>query len=385
MLSDNGVPRYVFLCNSPLQVLNAYEARHHFNLEQGDCVLVIVPLSQNLDSLIRVSKLQPWAEIILTPPRPAAALLKISGLWSYLCQRAAYIRCWQKDLRIYRGRVAVFLAYTSLEDTRVMAAWLRPENIMYLDDGTLTATVLDWLKLKGGTLSFWERTKRPVSDIVYSPSAVFSLRFARRILQLLRGWLRSYVLSCQARYFGIRSGLSFPFKIFTVYANEDSGCLVRNERRYVRSLMQEKFLDAGLVHFLGAPLVERGLVDKHIYFRWLRQVKKFFAGRIVTYVPHPAESDGFVRELIENTGLQSVRFKMPYEVVFATSDMAPSAVSSWFCSALENILDFDVPEIELVAFRVRGLSSGSTDIRQAAEDFYLRHAINSRICVQPLM
>lgn len=382
MPNKNAITQYVFLCNSPLQILNAYEARLQFGLNSAQCTLVIVPLSQNLDALILASELEAWGAVIITPTRPSVAL----GFWFLWFRRSDYIKKWQRSLRPHQGGAKIFLAYTSLEETRIMASWLRPAEIVYLDDGTLTAANLDWLNINGGTLSFLESSpKQVMREDDKSGCYGFSPLAVKQVLQLCRRRMRHFLLLWQNRHFDIKNNLSFPFKIFTVYVSADEGHFVRNQRRYIRSLMKAKRLELGVVHFLGAPLVERKLVREHIYFQWLLQVKDFFQGREVVYVPHPAEGENFVQALSESTGLQCIRFDMPYEIVFAMSDIVPSAVSSWFCSALENIIEFDVSGLELVAFRISGMDSGRTDIGQAAINFYSRHERGSKIRVEPLL
>src|SRR5690606_12254419 len=109
--------------------------------------------------------------------------------------------------------------------TRIIAAWLRPKSIVYLDDGTLTASNLEWLTVNGGTLSFGG-SARLLNKAGNMEDFNWSLRYVRQYLMSYRRRLRAVLMSFQASYYGVVSGRSFSFKIFTVYAPKDEGCLI---------------------------------------------------------------------------------------------------------------------------------------------------------------
>ncbi|WP_155521334.1 polysialyltransferase family glycosyltransferase [Stutzerimonas stutzeri] len=380
----------VFICNSPLQILNAYEARHQFSLDTERSVLVIVPLTGNLDSLLAISRMEEWADIVVLKTRLARAAMKKHGLQGFLKKREQHIRQWQEKVLRYQGCVRVFVAHTGLEETRMIAAWLRPGKITYIDDGTLSASTLEWVKDEGGVLSFgkpalsldeWLAQRKSRKNI--SRFALFTYKYKE-----LLGWVKHNfehnATQRQNERLGVCSGQKYNHDVFSVYVTADDGRLIANRREYMRSKISDKKFDNNVVHFLGAPFVERKLVLEPTYMEWLESVKDYFAGRELIYVLHPAESDAFASRLVELTGIKCLRFGLPYEVVFATSEQGPAVVASWFCSALENINDFCTDEVQLFAFKVGMLGAGTNNVHRAAVDFYARHQSGSRIQLIPV-
>lgn len=56
----------VFLVRSPLQLMNAVEAKHYFNLRDEDCIMVIMGDRRNKTKIIRLIKTDPqWGKVVV--------------------------------------------------------------------------------------------------------------------------------------------------------------------------------------------------------------------------------------------------------------------------------------------------------------------------------
>jgi len=161
---------------------------------------------------------------------------------------------------------------------------------------------------------------------------------------------------------------------------------VRNEQPWFRERLKNSECDEGLVHFLGAPLVERDGIAERAYLDWLRNLMAHYEGKRFIYILHPRESVDWGNKLSHALNMRVLRQKLPYEIELCMMPRRPKVVASWFCSALDNLGNCAVPNLELVAFRLPKVRLAEDKQRQgkileAAELFYRRHEQGDKVRV----
>ncbi|WP_395505116.1 hypothetical protein [Ectopseudomonas hydrolytica] len=142
-MHDNP-PLTVFICNTSLHIMNAMDACVAFNIDAASAWLVIktVPAAP-ANSIKPVVELAPWGRVIWVGDVPVEG----RGFFSFIRYQLAqykYYRAWQQELKKARGVSRVFLSFNRMIANRIIASWLRPREVVWLDDGTLSyALALD--------------------------------------------------------------------------------------------------------------------------------------------------------------------------------------------------------------------------------------------------
>lgn len=163
----------------------------------------------------------------------------------------------------------------------------------------------------------------------------------------------------------------------------------RNEQPWFRDRLKNSECDDALVHFLGAPLVERDGIAESDYVGWLRNLIAHYEGKRFVYILHPRESNEWGNKLSTVLHIPVLRQKLPYEIELCMMSKRPRVVASWFCSALDNLGNCAIPSLDLVAFRLPRVRLAADKQRQgkileAAELFYRRHEQGDRVSVLPI-
>jgi len=164
---------------------------------------------------------------------------------------------------------------------------------------------------------------------------------------------------------------------------------VRNEQPWFKSKLTESLPDMELVHFLGAPLVERDGIGEAAYLEWLRNLIAYYEGKRFVYILHPRESNEWGQKLSRLLRIPVIRQKLPYEIELCMMPKRPHVVASWFCSALDNLGNCAIANLELVAYRLPKVQLAADKQRQgkileAAELFYRRHAGGDKVSVREI-
>ena len=343
----------LYLCSTPLQVLNAVEARHALGSKYARCVLV---LFQRREDQVRAAENLPRG---LTEVFDRIEHLRLEEI-------QAQIRVWRPLAALVRNRRTVLkrVASWSAEasscplvvvsnqynrDMRFFAAKVNGQ-IVFADDGTSTAAYYEtWAEfgaIAEGSQAFPGRGR---------------IRRALRAL-LYRG------------AYGRFLEMSRPDYAFTRYVDvaERAGfSVIPNEYRWLSDKVDSQKSPATIAHFLGAPFVDRREVEAERYLFWLRIVMAHEPQMNWVYVPHPAETDWWIHRIERETGMVCERKVAPYELGVVTAERPPAIIASWFSSALESLAEIGVGS-EIWAFRIPRDALQTPTLRRSAEAFYER-------------
>lgn len=156
--------------------------------------------------------------------------------------------------------------------------------------------------------------------------------------------------------------------------------VVENDQSLLRSSLDSKEVNCSLVHFLGAPFVERDSMNETLYFSMLEAIRKSYSNDVrFVYLLHPRESNGFGAKIKKRLGFEVYRYALPYELELIRMQETPSVIASWFCTAFDNLSKANSAKVKLLSYRLPpfktlNLKLAQKPIFDAAEDFYRRHS-----------
>lgn len=272
----------LFFVYSPLQVINAIEAVHHFNCKNNTIIINYKPKqSMNNNQMDDLVKYHKWDNII--------KLGKGDGRSKFLTY-VKLIRSLKKEKYNY-----VFVAgFTSAIYT--ILANLKKKRLFVFDDGV-------------GTIAAYHKT--------FAPKKPMKLR-----LKHVRFWL-----------FGIRTKFSDQVDLFT-YFNLKSLPHVRVERndlRWFRSNYTSKSNVDNSTYFLGLPHEN---YENHE--EYAKNLDAFFKtqDQHIVYIPHRYEKiRKSLQKVFEKYNVEVRNLGMPVEMYFLTNRIIPKTVSGSGSSA----------------------------------------------------
>ncbi|MBN2895154.1 MAG: hypothetical protein JXK05_04585 [Campylobacterales bacterium] len=319
----------LYIVRSPLQLLNAIEAKHHFKTQRNILVVLYNKNSNATDlnniQLTQLLEVDSWDEIIEynKGERKSAGGLR------------AQVRIIKKLRQehfdfLFSGDYAVL--------HQIMIANIPCKSLYLLDDGTLTLTIYK----NGLDPNYKERG------------------FARRF-KLFR-----------YRLFNLKTDHDKPVNFFTCFHLDpvEGKTIVFNHYDFLKTrFLPHTIRDDETLYFLGSSLLNTGKITEETYIRTLRACIDYF-DRPMVYIPHRAEIVGDALK-----ALQSDRFRLdastgPIELRFLLERRYPMHIASFFSTALYT-LNHIFPESAIVSIRFKDEEIlGKRDIIQNKYDFF---------------
>lgn len=131
--------------------------------------------------------------------------------------------------------------------------------------------------------------------------------------------------------------------------------LVVNDFRHTRERMREVPQDRRCL-FLGQPLVEDGYLAPAEFARLLAGVKTSLAAVELFYVPHRRERLAELSALLDRLGIAQLALDKAFEYHLLDSPSLPAIVASFFSSALDNCRLIWGDRLRIMAFRLPAAS-----------------------------
>ena len=301
-------PERTYLVESPLQVLCANEARHHFGPGTEDRLVVLMPGEERARSQIeRTIAFTAWGDVRRLPARRATNHLT---RWRRLTQLAGegVADLWVGD-------------YSS----PLMRAAAGDGPLQLLDDGMATLTVNQRRRQRAAGEAEVEVIARP--------------RHVLATKQVL------------ARLVGLARPEPEVVRYFTMYplsapAGDE---VISNDFGWLRHVMTgRRVCDDAL--FLGSSFADLGGTDSSAWASLTRAACADL-GTTVHYLPHRRES-ARVSARVASEGIALSALEGPVEVDLAEAEELPRVVAAFFSTALHTLARVLPPEVELRAFRI---------------------------------
>jgi hypothetical protein len=111
--------------------------------------------------------------------------------------------------------------------------------------------------------------------------------------------------------------------------------LEKNALSFLRANV--RYDDHGPVFFIGSILPEAGWVSFEEYFRWLEHIKARFGNREFHYFPHRREDLLRKQSALQSRQIKVVQPDVPFELHLATAAAAPSAVVGFYSTIFDTL------------------------------------------------
>ncbi len=281
----------LFIIGTPLQLINAIEAVHHFKLKNNILILVHRSRESNMKQMQEILDLHPWDEIIEIPYSSNSSLMK-------------YVKL-VKDLK---NHAYGYLFMAKLEVVpKLLLANLNKQKVFLLDDGTLT-------------IAIYEKYIRTNKLNKYNFK---ELRFL---------------------LFGLKVKIRDTINLFSLFnlSQANSNEVVKNNLDYLRETYlntearKEFKKDEDTVYFLGQPL--DSLIDIREYKQSLEAVIKKYNKKII-YICHRGESKQTqdLLSTIDKDYFELLDIGMPVELYFLFNKIYPSQIISYCSTAVTTV------------------------------------------------
>ena len=310
IVSSRELKKNLFIVASPLQLINAIEARYHFKTSDNILVLMYNSLLNNTDFNQKKSLLveEDWDEVIYYDLGKIAKKKRFFEQVKLIKQFQRY-----KYSYLFSGDFGTI--------QQALMANLNIENIYLLDDGTASIVIYEKLKDK----QFFK--KIPFFK---------KLKLYRYLLMNLK--------------FKIQENINF----FTIYNLEPLAHMhvVQHNFAYLKQNQLKRCEKNDVIYILGQNISENAIINKEIYLKYLEKIKDKFKGKII-YKPHRSEeiTDAYNYLISEHFLIDNDISQGPIETSFINNHIYPSIIISFFSSALFS-LDKIFDESSIYAIKI---------------------------------
>jgi len=340
----------VFLISTPLQLMNAMEARKYFNLSASVSKIIIMAYAANLEMIKKLLIEEEWASIHYLEESVERQKKHESNLnWTRLVFAFNELLERRKKLGDLVNRIGdiqyLFVGYyLSLENLHFINSTTHKE-IVLLDDGIATLEINRRRTQKISVLDAWS----------------FEFLFKALLKRIVFGYRLIHPKS--VTYFTIYDLNIPPFDKIIV-----------NDYSTVRKLMGNKS-EANKVYFLGQPLseIKPYIVKEERYIEYIVQVIKYFKPLKVIYIPHKDESVLKINRLKDQIGIEVQKIDVPFEWYLINVGHKPDKIAGLVTSALPNCKVLFGSEIEIISFRIKKdelIKSGITNSILDTYDYF---------------
>jgi len=271
----------LFIVRSPLQLINATEAKEHFKTKHN--ILMLMNNNQSdkkqLETVLSLSK---WDEIIHYKPQKGSSLFQQVKLVRSLKHRAYHY--------LFSGDYGTI--------NKMMMANLSAKAYYLIDDGTMSIEIHKQLQ---------------------HPS---TLPWSKK-MKLLR-----------YRLFALRTSMKKPLNFFTCYdlSPLKGSKIIPNDYHYLQSVFQPKH-PSDDIYLLGQNIDDKWL-RPGAYLHYIKEIREYYKEQTIIYMPHR-------HEIISNElhALFDEKFVLrpndiPIELYFLEKSIYPKHIISFTSSAL---------------------------------------------------
>ncbi|MGA3007497.1 MAG: polysialyltransferase family glycosyltransferase [Opitutaceae bacterium] len=329
----------LFFIGTPLQLLNATEARQFFEFTDNHLIIALDlntwPKTKVFARLIRP---QEWASVryitlhkttVNTRPRFLGPFLstKFENVF-YKFHQYLNKSCLQRLARSFPAVDNLVLGNYHADQSRHFPHLVKHNRLYLVDDGTDVLYINE------------ERRNRP-SPAPPAPAAPDRRPALRRLRSEFDQSLRWNKQQAES--------LTFFSAYNLTVRNGDQA--VKNEYHSIRKRIVPATRHESCL-FLGQCLVLDGFLDEDAYVDCLKRVGAHFQGQEVIYVPHPREAKSIVDRVQQQLGFTIRRFELPVEWQLLSNPVRPVVLASFFCSALVTCAAIFRDEFKLKAFYI---------------------------------
>ncbi len=304
----------LFIIESPLQLLNAEEAKYYFPSKKNILLVKYSSNKKNNMQITKILKMQKWDYIY-----------NIQFIYSKIVFLPFIFTLIQLKLK-YKYFNKIFIG-----EFRSDYMWLYINNIKHeksvlLDDGTLTILVQNkYLE----DINKYNEKRSKSKDFIFS-------------LFLFKNSNRKMI------------DLFTMFK-FKTYHNQ---ILYHNNFNFMNSKMSNcKLLPGDQVFFIGGDLVELKIISLDYFYECIDYIKKFYQqqNKTIIYLPHRGETNNKLEILENKFHFNITYFENPIELELLYKRILPVNIASFYSTALITLKNI---------YNIKNIDSFKLDINQ---------------------
>lgn len=302
--------RLFIVVANPTQMMNAIEARAHYQNSFDQFVLVLFSESQVFKAQASQLIDSNWLIKTFDAPR-GGRMISARNIWK---RRQFIIQLVSEAQESDVLMIGNILHYAMC---CIASRWKGQRQVNAMDDGLGT---VNWdLNLNGA--------------ITWSPRPP-------------RGWkgiLESWILGSPVIDLN-------KLKFFSIYPLQHFEHLDRNHFNILAQKFALKSWDEKTVYFLDQPLVELGLIVEHDYERLLNEISSFYTkqGYQLVIICHRA-----AHQRIKIHGLSYLQFDRPIELVLADEKTVPARFATFYSSGAYHLAMIGKNNIKVDFWRIR--------------------------------
>ncbi len=290
----------LFVVSSPLQLMNAIEAVHHFKVQEPILLILYVDNPRTQEQMQKLKSMIPWhGSYSLALPQTLKGRLGF----------ALAVKRLKKEMNLPSLRYIFVGDYEGDHMNHVVNSFDAKE-VYLVDDGMV--------------VSFYQKHQHKKKS--------FKVRI-RHLLYRLLGYKLALI----------------KYRFFTIYEFKDAP-VVRNEYRFFKSYIDKKEQIKAL-YFVGQPLVELGIVSMSDYKELLESIATHYRDQKRIYVGHRAQDRAVMEPIVEDLGFVYQEFSNPLELEMIFAEKVPSDFATFYSTALMT-LPYFVTEASYCLFEI---------------------------------
>ncbi|OFX68108.1 MAG: hypothetical protein A2X12_09785 [Bacteroidetes bacterium GWE2_29_8] len=284
----------IFIVNSPLQLLNASEARAYFKID--NCILIIKGSNNKIHNaqINKILEIWKWDNIVRLP--------LIKGL-SYF-RDIIYLK--YLTLKKERYEYLFFGDYSPIT-LRIYAINLMADNVILLDDGLVTITITKQYLSENNYI-----------DYVYSP-------IGDKIRKIIAN-----TLFLKTKF---RNKIDL-FSCYNVNTHKGQNLFVNKYDLVNKIFEKEEYaIDKTNIYFIGAQYVEMGIICIENYIKIFEKLIETYPDKRIIYVPHRFENEEKLNKLAK-LNIEVRHFDNIFELEFIFMKIYPVNILGFLSSAM---------------------------------------------------
>ena len=282
----------LFLIRSPLQALNAIEAKEKFSKNEKNIIIVFYRREIDKELILNTLKYSTWSNIIIKKLKPHYQLFK-------------YLNNLLKEFPLVN--------YCLIGDHSTLINYyinrLKYKHLVILEDGTATLRTIKLLENK---------SYHKIKKTVYKENTFFSTFFINLI--------------------GLDTRYLYDASFFTIYQLDTKIPLIQNNYAYLKKLIKQ-IPKKRITFFIGSNLIEGIFVTKELFELELQKVVNYYKNQNIEfiYILHRKEDVKYMTYLEEKLGFKCLKFNNIIEIEFLNLGYIPSEVSTFISSAITTL------------------------------------------------
>lgn len=299
----------IFLVDSPLQYLNAQEAKHQFQLDNSNSVLIVFEgvSKKNFRQIKSLVDIDDWNKV---------HFLRYNQHRVFRYLLVPYLNLLRRK---YEPIEKVFIGEYRSDLMRHFSNASLTKEIYLLDDGNVSTIIHKSIEDRIGVR---KKTKK----------------------------LRSFL----NRMVGLKDNDIFDINYFTIYSNErkESGRnIVTNNYEYIKSKVVN-YTVKDKIYFIGNNLPELDIISYDTYLDKFKDIREIYKNKKIVYIPHRRESEEKLNSLSQIDGIEIRDYGEPIEFALIKDKTIPIELASFFSSALDNCYHIFGDRLKITSFKL---------------------------------